>query len=122
MAIVLSTALHVYGNRYDVIVGDSKTAYKVDRILGEVWQISRLTYGDMSKNDSKSGTFLVDFGVDGARDVLAIAYLSGNTMVIDINRTFTGDGTKVFRFIRTNQANPAKAMLIFMEGFKRIGE
>lgn len=90
--------------------------------VGEVWQISRLTYGDMSKNDSKSGTFLVDFGVDGARDVLAIAYLSGNTMVIDINRTFTGDGTKVFRFIRTNQSNPAKAMLIFMEGFKRIGE
>ena len=84
---------------------------------GESWQISRITFSDMSKNDSKSGSFKVDF--DG--DVLAIAYLSGGTIVIDINRVFVGDGSKNFTMTRENQSNPAKKMLIFMEGFKRIG-
>ena len=84
---------------------------------GESWQISRITFGDMSKNDSKSGSFKVEFG----DDVLAIAYLSGGTIVIDINRVFIGNGVKRFRMVRESQSNPAKKMLIFMEGFKRIG-
>ena len=84
---------------------------------GESWQINRITFGDMSKNDSKSGSFKVEF--DG--DVLAIAYLSGGTIVIDVNRVFIGDGVKRFSMIRESQSNPAKKMLIFMEGFKRIG-
>ena len=85
---------------------------------GESWQISRITFGDMSKNDTKSGSFSVDF--DG--DVLAIAYLSGGTIVIDINRVFVGDGVKRFKMTRESQSNPAKKMLVFMEGFKRIGD
>ena len=89
---------------------------------GETWQISRITFGDMSKNDNKSGVFQVDFGVDSDRDILARAYLSGSTIVIDINRSFLGDGIKVFRFLRENQSNPAKKMMIFVEGFKRIGD
>jgi len=88
----------------------------------ETWQISRIIFGDMSKNDSKSGTFIVDFGIDGDRDILAIAYLSGQTMAFDINRIFVGDGSKMFRLMRSNQSNPAKAMLIFMDGFKRLGQ
>jgi len=89
---------------------------------GEKWQISRITFGDMSKNDSKSGSFKVDFGVDGDRDILAIAYISGSTIAFDIKRVFVGDGTKVLRVIRENQSNPAKNMLAFLEGFKRIGD
>ena len=85
--------------------------------LGESWQITRVTFSDMSKNDSKSGAFRVKFG----DDILAIAYLSGGTIVINIGRVFVGDGVKSFELIRENQSNPAKNMLIFMEGFKRIG-
>ena len=85
--------------------------------VGESWQITRITFGDMSKNDTKSGSFKVEFG----GDVLAIAYVSGGTIVIDVNRVFVGDGVKRFSMIRESQSNPAKKMLIFMEGFKRIG-
>lgn len=84
---------------------------------GESWQITRITFADMSKNDSKSGSFKVDY--DG--DVLAVAYLSGGTFALDINRVFLGDGTKRIRLIRESQSNPAKNMLIYVEGFKRIG-
>lgn len=84
---------------------------------GESWQIKRITFSDMSLNDAKSGSFKVDY----AGDVLAIAYLSGGTIVIDIDRVFLGDGVKQFKLTRESQSNPAKNMLIFMEGFKRIG-
>jgi len=89
---------------------------------GEVWQLTRIIFGDMSKNDSKSGVFKVDFGVGADLDVIAIAYLSGSTLPLSINRPFVGDGIKAFRFIRENQSNPAKKMLIFVDGFKRNGD
>ena len=89
---------------------------------GENWQITRITFGDMSKNDNKSGVFKVIFGTAEAIDIVAIAYLSGNTLPLMINRVFEGDGTKSFKFIRENQSNPAKKMLIFVEGFKRFGD
>lgn len=90
--------------------------------VGEVWQIRRITFADVSINNNNAGLFKVDYGVDGARDILAVAYLTGNTIAICIDRTFTGDGTKRFRLIREVQSNPAKKMLIYMEGFKRIGD
>ena len=89
---------------------------------GEVWQIKRITFGDVSLNNNNAGLFKVDYGVDGNRDILAVAYLTGNTKVICIDRSFTGDGFKRFRLIREVQSNPAKRMLIYMEGFKRIGD
>jgi hypothetical protein len=89
---------------------------------GESWQIQRITFGDMSRNDTKSGIFRVDFGVDGDRDILAIAYLTSTTIIIPIKRVFLGDGIKEFRFIRESQSSPDKNMLIFTEGFKRIGD
>jgi len=89
---------------------------------GEVWQVKRITFGDVSITNNNAGLFKVDYGVDGDRDILAVAYLTGNTIVIPINRGFAGDGIKQFRFIREVQSNPAKKMLIFMEGFKRTGD
>lgn len=97
----------------------------VDEIIvpnGENWQIAKITFADMSKNDNKSGVFRVEFGQDDDRDVVAIAYLSGNTISLPINRSFIGDGAMSFRIIRKNQSNPAKNMMIFIEGFKRIGD
>ena len=105
----------------EVAVGESIST--MDPIpAGETWQIKRITFGDMSINDSKSGIFKVDYGIDGDRDILAIAYLTSNTIVIDINRMFLGDGSKQFRLIRESQSNPSKNMLAFIEGFKRIGD
>ena len=113
-------------NRIQLIYEDEIAAGEVvEEIIipaDEVWQITRITFGDMSKNDSKSGVFKVDFGDPIVRDIIAIAYLSGNTLPLSINRTFVGDGIKALRLIRTNQSNPAKMMLIFIEGFKRTGE
>ena len=105
----------------EVAVGESLST--LDPIpAGETWQIKRITFGDMSINDTKSGIFKVDYGIDGDRDILAIAYLTSNTIAMDINRMFLGDGSKQFRLIRESQSNPAKNMLIFLEGFKRIGD
>jgi hypothetical protein len=89
---------------------------------GESWQINRVIFGDMSLNDTKTGIFKVDFGDDTAREILAMAYLTGNTMIFDVNKTFIGDGTKTFMFYRESQSNPAKKMFILMQGFKRIGD
>ena len=89
---------------------------------GEVWQIKRITFADVSINNNNAGLFKVDYGSGTDRDILAVAYLTGNTIVIPIERTFTGDGVNHFRFIREVQSPPAKKMLIYMEGFKRIGD
>ena len=89
---------------------------------GEVWQIKRITFADVSLNNNNAGLFKVDFGTPLVRDVLAVAYLTGNTKIVSIDRTFKGDGTKVFRLIRESQSNPSKKMLIYMERFKRIGD
>jgi hypothetical protein len=110
------------------VVVDSEVPFGQDITMldpipaGETWQIKRITFGDMSINDTKSGIFKVDYGVAGDRDILAIAYLTSNTIAIDINRMFLGDGSKQFRLIRESQSNPAKNMLAFIEGFKRIGD
>ena len=90
--------------------------------LGEIWQIQRVIFADMSLNDTKSGVYKVDFGVDGDRAIIGAAYLTGDTQVLDYSLALVGDGLKVFRFIRESQSSPAKRMMILMTGFKRIGD
>lgn len=89
---------------------------------GQVWQITHITFADKAINDGMSGGFQVDFGTAGSREIIMAAYLLGNTISVPIKRTFTGDGIKVFRFIRTNAAAVAKEMFLLVEGFKRIGD
>jgi hypothetical protein len=90
--------------------------------LGQVWQISRIIFADQGINDGLSGGFQVDFGTGGSREIILAAYLLGNTIAININRTFTGDGINVFRYIRENISPTDKKMFIMVEGFKRIGD
>ena len=89
---------------------------------GQIWQVSRIIFADKGINDGLSGAFLVDFGSGGSREVIAAAYLTGNTIVLPIDRTFLGDGSKVFRFIRVNNSVVSKEMFLMVEGFKRIGD
>jgi len=89
---------------------------------GQRWHISRIIFADKGINDGLSGGFQVDFGSGGSREILASAYLTGNTIILDINRTFTGDGVKLFRYIRVNEAAVSKEIFLMVEGFKRFGD
>lgn len=89
---------------------------------GQIWQISRITFADKSINDGLSGGFQIDFGSGGSREIIGSAYLTGNTIVLTINRTFMGDGSAVFRYIRVNNSSVSKDMFLMIEGFKRIGD
>jgi len=85
---------------------------------GEIWQIKRITFADLAQPQNNwAGSFKVVFG----DDTLAIAYLLGNTLSIDINRTFTGDGVLDLITTRENLGNTDKRMSVMIEGFKRIG-
>lgn len=87
---------------------------------GEVWQIKRVTFADAAApSNLQSGKFKVDFG---AGQTVAVAYLIANTIVIPVNRTFTGDGIKELRVLRENNDNQDKFMFAMVEGFKRIGD
>ena len=85
---------------------------------GETWMISRIIFADGGIGDGISGAFRVDYGTT---DILLAAYLTGNTMAIEINREFTGDGAKRFRFIRVNHSAEDRSMVIIVEGRKKIG-
>jgi len=85
------------------------------------WHITRLIFADKGINDGMSGGFQVDFGSGGSREILASAYLTGETVIISINRTFTGNGSALFRYIRVNNAAVPKELFLMVEGFKRIG-
>ena len=89
---------------------------------GEIWQVSKITFADKAINDGLSGGFQVDFGAGGSFEILQSAYLVGDTLVVNINRVFTGDGAKTFRFIRANNSAVPKEMFLMVEGFKRIGD
>lgn len=89
---------------------------------GQVWQITRIIFADKAINDGMSGGFQVDFGTGSTREIIMASYLLGNTIAMTINKTFTGDGVKVFRYIRTNNGAMAKDMFLMVEGFKRIGD
>ncbi len=87
---------------------------------GEKWQIKRITFADIKQPSNQwSGSFKVDFGVDLDRELLMVAYLLGQTISLDINRVFVGNGTKGFRVIRDNLGAQSKPMFVFVEGFKR---
>ena len=87
---------------------------------GQEWHITRIIFADKGIDDGLSGAFQVDFGSGGSREILMAAYLTGSTLALDINRTFTGDGSAVFRYIRVNNAAVAKDMFLMVEGFKRL--
>lgn len=89
---------------------------------GQTWQITRIIFADNAIDDGLSSGFQVDFGSGGTREILAAAYLLGNTLIVPINRTFTGDGSAVFRYIRENKSVSTKDMFLMIEGFKRIGD
>lgn len=89
---------------------------------GRIWHIKRITFADESINDGLSGFFEVDWGIGGTREVIAQAYLEGNTFTFDIDRTFVGDGSMLFRYKRTNPSASNKKMFLMVEGFKRIGD
>lgn len=89
---------------------------------GQIWHVTRIIFADHSVNDGISGGFQVDFGSGGSRDIVLAGYLTGNTIAIDINRSFTGDGSAVFRYIRENNSATDKKMFLMAEGFKRIGD
>ena len=86
------------------------------------WHIKRITFGDESINDGLSGFFEVDWGIGATREVLSQGFLMGNTFVFLIDRSFQGDGSKLFRFKRTNPSASAKKMFLMIEGFKREGD
>ena len=86
------------------------------------WHIKRITFGDEAINDGLSGHFEIDWGIGGTREVISQGFLMGNTFVFNIDRTFDGDGSKLFRFKRTNPSASAKKMFIMFEGFKREGD
>jgi len=89
---------------------------------GQSWQISRVIFGDRAIGDGMSGGFQVDWGNGGSWEVIAAAWLTGNTMEFKVNRAFTGDGVKKFRYIRLNKSASSKEMFLMAEGFKRIGD
>ena len=89
---------------------------------GQTWQITRIIFADKSIGDGLSGGFKVDWGSGSTFEVLAAAYLEGNTIDLPINKVFTGDSVKHFRLIRQNNSAPNKEMFIMVEGFQRIGD
>ncbi len=87
---------------------------------GDKWRITRILFADKNIGDNLSGSFIVDWGVEGDRDVIDAAFLTGNTIDIKKNLTIVGDGIKEIRFIRENNSASAKKMVIIVEGHKVV--
>jgi hypothetical protein len=121
MAVVTRDRVQVI---HSSIVAASDTDVQISPSIpnGQVWQIQRIIFADHAINDGISGGFQVDFGIGSNREILLAAYLMGNTIAVDIKRTFTGNGTNVFRYIRKNNSIVSKDMFLMVEGFKRIGD
>lgn len=88
----------------------------------EIWQVSWALFSDKNIGDNISGGFALEWGSGGEWEVIHIGFLTGNIHRLDINRSFTGNGTKRFRIIRQNNSAVNKDMLVVLEGFKRIGD
>ena len=88
---------------------------------GQRWQIATVVFADQGIGDSKSGAYSFEWGTTGAWDLVEAAYLTGNTWRQELNRVFTGDGTKRFRIRRQNTSAVARDMVVILTGFKRIG-
>lgn len=87
---------------------------------GEVWQILRIIFADKNIGDNISGGFLVDFGTGGTREIIAQAFLTGDTCDKSFQRETTGDGVKRLRIIRENNSLAAKKMVCMVEAIKKI--
>jgi len=87
---------------------------------GQSWSISKVLFADQNIGDNKSGGFRFEFGTGSTWELIAGAYLTGNTITYEINRAFFGDGVKRFRVIRVNNSASAKNMIVYIEGFKRF--
>lgn len=115
-------------DRIHIVKKGTVTAGTTDTHLSTVvpaarsWHIKRITFADESINDGLSGFFEVDWGIGATREVIAQAFLTGNTFVFNIDRSFDGDGSKLFRLKRTNPSASDKKMFLMFEGLKRIGD
>ena len=87
---------------------------------GEAWTIQRVIFGDRNVGDNKSGGFKFEFGNGGSLEVITLAWLTGQTKEIIINKQFEGDGVKQFRATRVNGSPAPKNMFVIIEGFKRL--
>ena len=87
---------------------------------GETWQITRIIFADKNMGDNISGGFLVDYGSGGTREVVAQAFLTGNTLDLPMQVTFTGDGVNRLRIIRENNSLTPKKMIAMVIAIKRL--
>lgn len=87
---------------------------------GEIWTIQRVIFGDRNIGDNKSGGFKFEFGNGGSIEVITLAWLTGDTKEIVINKQYPGDDVKRFRITRVNGSATAKNMFAIIEGFKRL--
>ena len=115
-------------DRIHIVKKGNVTAATTDTDLTNVpaanklWHIKRITFGTTAVNDGLSDWFEVDWGIGGTREVIAQAFLMGNTWTFPIDRVFDGDGTNLFRLKRQNNSAVDKKMFILFEGFKRNGD
>jgi len=87
---------------------------------GETWQIQRILFADKNMGDNISGGFIVDYGSGVTRDVVAQAFLTGNTLDLPMQETVTGDGVKRLRIIRENNSLTPKKMIAMVIAIKRL--
>jgi hypothetical protein len=105
--------------RNSVAASTSDTQLSAIFGIGDKVYIDRVMFADRNLGNNVSGGFLFEWGSGGSFEIIAAAYLTGNTAVYKIDRTFTGDGVKRFRLTRQNNNTAAKELVIIVEGNKR---
>lgn len=84
---------------------------------GETWQITRVLFADFNTGDNRSGGFLVDYGSSDPREIIAQAYLTGNTIDLSLQTLVVGDGIKRLRIIRENNSSQSKKLVAMVVAF-----
>lgn len=90
---------------YSVVnAGQSDTVSSAAIPNGMQVLIDRAIFSDINMGDNKSTTYAIEYGSGGAFSLIMAFAVTGDTRELKINKTVTGDGTKVLRLTRTNNS------------------
>lgn len=86
----------------------------------KVWRIDEFGALDINTGDNISSVYVLQYGNDtsGWQLIRAIS-LTGNTQAFNINKEFTGDGTKQFRVIMQNNCGTEKDLHFWIKLIER---
>jgi len=83
--------------------------------LNDVWKIKSFGACDLNNGDNKSSFYLLKYGNTNICPIC----ITGNTVEININKEFKGDGNNKFTVVYKNNSSESKNLAFWIRAVKR---